>query len=196
MSEETENPIVNELEDKESIPLEEAYERLYEIMDNVDDGRDYLRQLHLERKTAVASDAMTLAALPVDQNGEAKDYPAIERHSTDAVRRNGDGESLENVCTHQTDHSGPIEAIPSDENPDEFPDVAQVYPDVDEKLRIRVNEDLLKQVLDVVSGDEEGVILSFCRNENEDEPDGIDAMSPIKIEGTDGVGLVMPMRMD
>ena len=194
----TDDSIKEDLPDDEVFDLPEAMEELIEIPKQASDSRSYLNQVHVENGYACATDAHVLAAVPVSTNGESKDYPAPEIHKTDSIRENGDGESLKVVCTHQTDKSGTIKPIPSDENSETFPDVQEVWPDTDGELRVRVNPEYLTRIAKIVGDTDEdsGIILSFCREQgDEDTPDGIDAASPVKITGPDGAGVVMPLRL-
>ena len=193
----TGDPIKKDLPNDEVFNLPEAMEALVEIPKQASDSRSYLNQVHIENGYACATDAHVLAALPVSTNGEPKDYPAPDIHKTDGLRMNGDGESLEVVCTHQTDKSGTIKPIPSDENSEAFPDVQEVWPDTDDELRVRVNAEYLSRIAQTVSGaEDDSVVLSFCREvTQEDERDGLDSASQIKITGEKGAGVVMPMRL-
>ena len=184
------------LSDKEQVDLKAAYKRLHPLMKSADSERGNLRQMHVEKKIAIATDAHCLAALKTNQNGEAKDYPLVKRHRTDAIRRNGDSETLCNVCTHSTDHSAEIKPVASAENSSQFPEISKIFPETDEKLSIKINRELLTQIMEVVSGDEAGVVLSFVRKDNSDSPDSIERMAPVEVRGNNGVGLVMPLRFD
>ena len=195
----TDNPVKKDLEDKKVVSIEEAYEKLHSIMKEVSEDREYLRQMHVEENLAIATDAHVLAALKTNQNGETKDYPAVDRHGSDAIRQNGDGESLENVCTHKNNKSQKITPRFQSSNESshlEFPDYQEIYPETSDKLRIKVNRELLKKVLEIVSESDDGVILSFCAKDSEAGEKVLNSSAPMKVEGDSGVGLVMPVRIE
>lgn len=189
------DPIAQDLPDDKPMDLPEAVETLLTIPKQADDSREYLKQLHFENGYLAGTDAHILAALPVADNGEPMDYPAPKVHKTDAIRQNGDGESLKIVCTHSTDLSGTIEPVAAEENTNEFPDIQQVWPDTHENLQVRVNAEYLSRVLDVLTGDEDppSVTISFVRADG-DEASGLNDAAPIKLTSSRGIGLIMPLR--
>ena len=168
-----------------------AYQKLFPVMKQADEDREHLKQLHIDEKgIAVATDAHILVAVQTDCNSRSEEYPFREMHKTDKVRSNGEG--LEVICTHSNDLSGKISSIKSEENPHDFPQVNKVWPETSDDLKVKLNPDLLKQVLEAVdSGGDEGVVLSFVETD-----EGIDAAAPAKVKGDQGVGIIMPIRIE
>lgn len=196
------DPIAEELPEATTVPIPHAYKTLLPLTS--DNGRARMNQVHVSAEGyAISTQGHILGVLPVDAPSGAYDLPAKNLHKTDSVEANGDGRSLMVKCGHKQDRSGIVEAKPaSEEREDSFPDIGEVWPDTHEDLRIRLNADYLRQLLDVLSdGDETAVTLHFCaetaEQENGDEPAlvGIAPTKPVKVKSSRGVGLVMPMRM-
>lgn len=205
MSSKTDDPVVQDLPDTSSLPVEKAVKRLIPIVQEVE-NREYLEQIHVENGYAVSTDGHKLAALPLSSNGEAVDYPVPEIHKTDAIRRQPSASTneselpaLEIVCTHQNDRSGTIKPSQSDDNSDSFPDLEPIWPKTDEDLKVKVNGSYLKRLIEILLEDSEDESICFefvAVDESTEEEKGINASSPLKITSDQGVAVLMPMLMD